>query len=75
MCFKLEEKLKANPDIIRRYLQTGHMPHMTVEEKKRFLNYMELFRTIQLTGQLDKVLGNPELSGVLEMEIEVFNGI
>ena len=71
MGFKLEEKLKANPDIIRRYLQTGHMPHMTAEEKKRFLNYMELFRTIQLAGMLDNVLGSPELGGVLEMQMEI----
>ena len=69
MSFALEKKLKADPDIIRRYLKTGHMPAMTAEEKKRFMNYMELFRTIELTGHLDQVLGSPELGNVLQTEM------
>ena len=72
MEFRLEKKLKDDPNVIRRYLQTGHMPHMTLEERKRFLNYMELFRTIQLTGHLDQVLGSPnELGDVLQLKMEI----
>ena len=58
--FRLEERLKQNPGIIREYLMTGKKPAMSLEESKRFMNYMELFRTIQASGKLDAVLGNPE---------------
>ena len=58
--FRLEKLIKANPDIIREYLTTGEKPKMSAEEHKRFMNYMEIFRTIQAVGHLDTVLGSPK---------------
>ena len=55
MQFRLEKMIKDDPNIIRNYLKTGEKPSMNAEENKRFMNYIELFRTIQASGNLEVV--------------------
>ena len=67
--YELHKKIRDNPDIIRDYFQTGKMPVMRASQKQLFLNIIELFRTIQTAGMLDKVLGDPNL---LEKQLSLF---
>ena len=59
MELRIQQMLKNDPAIIKHYFTTGEMPSMSAQEKKDFLNIIELFRTIHAAGMLDKVLGTP----------------
>lgn len=68
--YRLHSMIKEDPDIIRRYLETGEKPVMSAGWNATFMNIMELFRTIQQAGMLDQVLGSPQ---ILAKQLSLFD--